>query len=336
MAPVRSLARTNNINPGVPYMITTYRLRMRHGLPKAYALAALAVCALIAGLPSARAQDIEPRMYSNAPVGMNFLVAGYAYTDGGLSFDPSLPIKNPQLNTSNAILAYIRAIDLWGLSAKIDAVVPQTWLSGSAERDGEILTRRVEGLTDPKIRLSVNLYGAPAVSLKEFAGYRQDLIIGASLQIAAPWGQYDPDRLVNIGTNRWYFKPEVGLSKTKGPWTLEFAAAANLYTDNTDFYGGNTRSQDPLYNFQAHAIYNLRSGIWVSVDATYFTGGKTAVNDIPDNNRQDNWRLGGTLSYPVSVRNSVKFYLSSGVSARTGNSFDLVGLAWQYRWGGGI
>jgi hypothetical protein len=290
----------------------------------------------MAGVSAARAQDVEPRSYSNAPVGVNFLIVGYAYTQGGLAFDPSLPVTNPQLKTSSAVLGYARVLDLWGTSGKVTAIVPYTWLRGSADYGGQPVQREVDGLSDARFGLSVNLYGAPALTLKEFTDYQQDLIIGASLQVSAPTGQYDPSRLVNIGTNRWSFKAEVGLSKALGPWTLEFAAAATLYTDNNDFFNGTTRSQDALYTMQGHAIYSFRSGIWASLDATYFKGGRTTISGERNNDLQQNWRVGGTVAIPVDARNSLKLYASSGVSARTGNNYDLLGVAWQYRWGVGL
>ncbi len=185
-------------------------------------------------------------------------------------------------------------------------------------------------------KLSVNLYGAPALTLKEFAGYEQDLIVGASLRVTAPLGQYDHTKLVNLGTNRWSFKPEVGVSKALGRWTLEATAAVTLFTDNKDFLRGNTRSQDPLYSLEGHVIYEFGSGIWGSLDATYFTGGRTTLNGTLGNDLQRNWRVGGTLAFPLDAYNSIKLYASSGVSARTGNNFDLVGIAWQYRWGAGL
>jgi len=295
-----------------------------------------AAYAVLAGVPAAHAQDIEPRAYSNAPIGVNFLIAGYAYTRGGIAFDPAVPVANPQLHTSSAVLAYARVLDLWGMSGKVDAIVPYTWLSGSADYLGQPIERIVDGAADPRIRLSVNLYGAPALTLKEFREYEQDLIIGASLQVSAPLGQYDDSRLVNIGTNRWSFKPELGISKALGPLTLELSAAVTLFTDNNDFLDGNRRSQDPLYSTQGHVIYGLKSGIWASLDATYFTGGRTEINGALNDDRQENWRVGGTLAIPVDVRNSVKLYASRGVSSRTGNSYDLLGIAWQYRWGGGL
>ncbi|HEX9301133.1 MAG TPA: transporter [Casimicrobiaceae bacterium] len=296
----------------------------------------LTALALAAGASSAAAQDIEPRAYSNAPIGVNFLIAGYAYTRGGVAFGPSLPITNPKLNTSSAVIAYARVLDLWGMSAKFDATVPYTWLSGTADYKGQPESRTVDGFANSAFRLSVNLYGAPALTLKEFAGWEQDLIIGASFRVVPPWGQYDDSKLVNIGTNRWSFKPQAGISKAIGPWTLEGTAAATIFTRNDDFFGGNTLSEAPLYSLQGHVIYGFRSGVWASFDATYFAGGRTTVNGVLNSDLQQNWRVGGTLAFPVNRENSIKFYASSGVSARTGDNYDLIGVAWQYRWGGGL
>jgi hypothetical protein len=172
--------------------------------------------------------------------------------------------------------------------------------------------------------------------MQEFRSYEQDLIVGASLQVSAPMGQYDETKLVNIGTHRWFFKPEIGVSKARGPWTLELTAAVTLFTDNDDFFNGNRRTQDPVYSFQTHAIYNFHSGVWASADVTYYSGGRTTLDGTRGNDLQQNWRVGATLALPVDVRNSVKIFASSGMSARTGNSFDLLGAAWQYRWGAGL
>jgi hypothetical protein len=282
------------------------------------------------------AQDIEPRAYSNAPVGVNFLVAGYGDTQGGLPSDPALPITNDDLKTSSAILGYARALGLRGKSGMFQVIVPYVWLSGSADFAGETVQRVVNGFADPLFRLSINLYGAPALTLKDFADYKQDWIVGAGLRVSAPLGQHDESRVVNIGVNRWSIRPEMGISKATGQWTLEITAGATLFTDNKDFFGGQTRSQDPLYSSQAHAIYSFPKGIWASLDATYFAGGRSTLDGIRSDDLQRNSRAGGTLALPVDIHNSVKLYASRGVSARTGNNFDLIGIAWQYRWGGGL
>jgi hypothetical protein len=141
---------------------------------------------------------------------------------------------------------------------------------------------------------------------------------------------------VNIGTNRWAFKPELGISKGLGPLTLELATGVSFYTDNRDFLGGQTRAQDPIYSIQGHVIYSLRSGIWLAVDGTYYTGGRTTIDGVEGNDLQKNWRVGLTVALPVNRHNSLKLYASTGVFTRTGSDFDTVGVAWQYRWGGGL
>jgi hypothetical protein len=182
----------------------------------------------------------------------------------------------------------------------------------------------------------LNLYGAPALSLEEFASYKQDFIVGASLQVGLPLGQYDSEKLVNIGTHRWSFKPELGISKAWGPLTLEAAAGATFYTTNDDFFGGKRRTQDPLYSLQGHVSYNFRPGLWVALDGTYYTGGRTTTDGVQDSNFQGNTRLGVTFALPVNRHTSIKLYASTGVSTRTGGNFDTIGIAGQYRWGGGF
>jgi hypothetical protein len=289
---------------------------------------------LLAG--AARAQDIEPRAYSNAPVGVNFAIVGYVFTRGGLNFDASVPITDAKLDTSNMVFAYARVLDIGGRTAKFDVIAPYTRLFGSADYAGQPIERSVSGFARPAFRLSMNLYGSPALPLREFSGWKQDLIVGASLQVSPPWGQYDDSRIVNIGSNRWTIKPEIGVSKAHGPWIFEVQAAVSLFGDNEDFLGSRERSQQPIYSLQGHVIYGFQSGKWLSFDLTGFAGGRSRVDDILGNDLQQNWRAGVIFAMPVDRRNSLKLAASSGLSARTGNSFDALGVAWQHRWGGGL
>jgi hypothetical protein len=299
-------------------------------------MAVLTVCALMAVTSVSHAQDIEPRAYSNAPVGVNFLMVDFGYTRGGLPFDPSLPVTNVILQTKSGLLTYTRALDLRGKSGKIDVLIPYTFLSGSADFAGATLERVVNGFGDPWFRASINFYGAPALTLKEFPNYKQNLIIGASLRVSVPAGQYDETRVVNLGANRWSMRPEVGISKAVRAWTLELTAGATLYSANKDFFHGVTRLQGPIYSSEGHAIYNFKRGLWVSLDGTYFAGGRSTLDGVRSNNLQQNWRAGVTFALPVDTRNALRLYASRGVSARTADNFDLVGIAWQYRWGAGL
>jgi hypothetical protein len=291
---------------------------------------------LMLAAAQARAQHLEPRAYANTPVGMNFLVAGYTYSSGGLSTDPSQPLTNAHLDIQTPIVAYAHAFDAWGKSAKFDTVLGAGCLSGTAEANGTPVSRDVCGALDPTARIAVNLYGAPATQLKDFGSYKQDLIVGASLQVQAPLGQYDPTRLVNLGSNRWAVRPEVGVSKAFDALTVEVALATQLYTTNHDFYGGQTREQDPVFNTQLHLIYQFKGGAWLALNANYYTGGRTTVNGVAQNDELGNSRLGLTYAYPWDRLHSIKVYASSGVSVRFGDNFNIFGLAWQYRWGGGL
>ena len=219
-----------------------------------------AFVAAMAGLSHVqrRAQDLEPRAYSNTPIGLNFLIAGYTFTSGGVAIDASLPLKDAHIEVNAATIAYARSFELFGQSAKFDVVLPYAWLSGNAEFAGQPMERDVSGSADPRFRLSANFYGAPALSIKDFQEYRQDLIVGASVYVWAPWGQYDPSKLVNLGTNRWAFKAELGMSKAIGAWTFELVPGITIFSDNTNFLDGHTRRQDPVYSVQLHAIYGFQ------------------------------------------------------------------------------
>ncbi len=162
------------------------------------------------------------------------------------------------------------------------------------------------------------------------------MIIGASVQVSAPLGQYDSDKLVNLGTNRWSVKPDIGISKAWGDFTLELSTGVIFFTDNDDYFGGKKQEQDPVSTTQLHAMYNFGRGIWAAVSGTYDYGGRTTIDGVRSDDSQSNWRVGATLGLPVNRNNSVKLYASTGVSTRTGSDYDLIGIVWQYRWGDGL
>ncbi len=292
------------------------------------------LCTLLLGA-AASAQDLEPRAYSNVPVGLNFLIVGYGYAEGGLSTDPALPIEDAEIAQHTTLLAYSRSFGLLGRLAKVDCIVPYSWLSGSALLGGQSVERVVDGFNDPRLRFTYNFYGAPALSLDEWIRRPDDLVMGASVQVMVPLGQYDDERVVNIGTNRWALKPELGISKAWGPVSLELSSAVTLFQDNEDFVGA-VREQDPLYAFQAHAVYSFRRSLWIALDGTYYLGGRTRVGGVRNDDLQSNTRVGVTVAVPLSARMALKFYASTGVSTRVGGDWDAAGVVWQLRWGGGL
>jgi hypothetical protein len=305
---------------------------MRTSIREAAIARVLLGAALLAGF-AARAQDLEPRAYSPAPVGANFLIASYSYQSGEVLFDPSLPITDVHAFINGLVGGYGHTFPLFGRFASVAVVVPYIWASvnGNVAEQYTEITR--SGLGDPRVRFVVNLLGGPALTPREFRAHKPEPTLGFSLIASVPTGQYSPEKLINLGTNRWAFKPEFGLSYPVGRWTLEAAAGVWLFTDNTHAFPGTVvRSQDPLYSFQAHVGYTVRPGLWVAGDWTYYAGGKTYADGVPGDNRQANTRIGITGSVPLGRGHSIKVSAATGVSSRIGSRFDTYGIAYQYLW----
>ena len=186
------------------------------------------------------------------------------------------------------------------------------------------------------MRVAIDFIGSPALTPQEFARNRQNLIVGASLQVTAPIGAYDAGKLVNIGTNRWAAKAEIGMSKAVRLWRFEVALAGTFHGTNDEFLGSNTRKQDPLYALQLHVVRIFSSGVWIAVDSNHYEGGTTTTNGVVNRDFQSNKRAGLTVSVPLNPRQSLKFNAATGVSTRTGTDFDTVGVAWLYLWGAGL
>ena len=279
------------------------------------------------------AQSLEPRLYSNAPLGINFLVAGYNFSSGALATDPALELKDPKINLHIGVLAYVTTYDFFGKSAKFNLVVPTVNIDGSAKTSaGELLTKNVTGLGDIKAKVSVNFYGSPALSMKNFSQYKQDLIIGSSLEITAPTGKYEKEKIINIGTNRWAAKLGMGASKSLGKFAAEFLADAEFYTANDSFKTNIKREQEPVYSTQAHLIYNIQRGMWCAINANYYWGGVTKEDGVKSSESFENSRYGFVFAMPITKQHSLKINGSSGISTRTGTDFDSIAIAWQYRW----
>ncbi len=275
---------------------------------------------------------MDPRAYSNIPVGLNFLLAGYAQSKGEVAIE-GLPLQGGRSRVHALPLAYVRSLDALGNSANIALVLPIADLTATGSLDGTPARRDVSGLADPTLRLAVNFYGAPALKPAEFAAWRQDLIVGASLAVTAPFGQYDEDRLINIGSNRWSIKPEIGASQALGRWTVELATGVTFFTRNDEFFNGNTREQDPLYSAQLHLTRQLGRGAWGAFSATYYDGGRNIINGVEREQKVGGTRLGLTVSLPVNRQNAIRLSAHSGVNARTGSDFDGVAAIWQHVWG---
>ena len=281
---------------------------------------------------AASAQVLEPRLYRNAPTGLNAVAFGYSFSNGSLEFDPALPIEGANGNGSVVPVAYVRTFGLAGKSAKIEVVVPFGWGHYEGFLEDEFRTRDLGGIADPSFRLAVNLIGAPALSPKEYRDFRQGTIVGASLQVRPPLGTYDSSKLLNLGSNRWTFRPEVGLSHVWRKWFFELAGSLWFFTENNDFFGGQIFEQQRLSAVKGSIIRSFKPGLWAALSAGYGTGGKTIVEGIPKNTFQKNWRFSASVSFPVRPGQSIRLFAISGVRQRTGSDNDVFGALYQISW----
>jgi hypothetical protein len=296
------------------------------------AVCAAATLTLLLMPVTASAQELEPGAYWPIPVGLNIATVVNSFNRGDLAFDPSAPIDEGNATIDTMSFAFTRAFSLAGRSANAGLAVPV--IAGHVE--GLYLGEPAEvsrfGQGDPRLRFAMNLYGAPAMTPKAFASYRQQTILGVSITVAPPLGQYDPEKVINLGTNRWSFKPELGVSRTYGRWVVEAMAGIWLFTDNTDFVGGRTREQDPIAATQVHVTYKFKPGRWLAADANYFTGGQTTIGGKQNLDLQRNSRIGATFSSVIKRGHAIRMSVSRGAYTTIGADFTSIAVGYNYAW----
>lgn len=313
--------------------MTPSKRKRRRAVPaRAILFAVTAVIAIAVG-PRARAQELEPRAYSPSPLGTNFFVAAVGAMSGNVLFDPTVPITDAHADIYQVTLGYGRTFGLGGHLGLVTCALPAVVLhaEGTVAEASRTADRR--GFADARVKVSLNLVGGKAASPAEFAKAPRKTILGVALTVQAPSGQYDETLLINLGTNRWAFKPELGVSVPVKKWTLEAYAGAWFFTTNDAFYPGASRkSQDPLTSLQLHASYTFSNRAWLAIDGTWYGGGATTVDASPPSTRYSNSRLGMTASIPVAARQAVKLAANRGATVRSGSNFTSLLVAWQLMW----
>lgn len=273
-------------------------------------LCALAALPVIILGETASCQDLEPRKWAHLPIDLNYFVAGYRHSEDDIFFDPALRIENAVAKKQTFAMGYIRTFEAFGNSSRFEIL--QGWQKAHWEGllNGLPAETEREGLTDTVLRFSTYLLGAPPLKAEEFAKFRAsqsvDTIVGVGLVVQLPTGQYDETKLLNIGGNRFVFKPQLGFLHTSGPWSFESTVQAAFFTENGSFFNGNELEQDPFYSIEGYATYSWQNGFWTSVGAGYGEGGRTKINGIKNNDRrrQDGWSA--TLGYRLTQSTSIK------------------------------
>lgn len=293
-------------------------------------LSIVVVLALLAANGPAAAQELEPRAYSPSPVGTTFVVLSATRTGGGVFTDAAAPISDVEATVGVLGVTAGHTFAIGSRQALVLALLPIAWgeASGQVGENRREVSRR--GLADSRVRFSMIFAGSSAMKPAEFARAPRRTILGASVTLAPPTGRYDPDRLVNLGANRWAFKPEVGLSHPAGRWTLDAYAGIWFFTANDTYYPGSTRrEQEPILTLQGHVSRTIGRGAWLAANATWYRGGTTRIDGIGKADLQQNTRLGATVSLPLAARQSVKIAYSAGAATRIGADFRTLTLAWQ-------
>lgn len=281
------------------------------------------------GIYSVFGQDLEPRVYANVPKKLNVAAIGYAFMDGNVLTEPSLPISDFTIQSHNLAATYVRTFGLSNKLARIQVALPYTFMDGSANVNGENITGSRTGFGDMKVRFGVNLLGSPALDKSEFRKFEQKTILGVSFVTSIPTGKYYEDKRVNIGTNRWGFKPEIGISQRFSHFYAEVYGGVWFYTDNNDFQG-KKMEQKPTGSLQAHASYYFKNGMWLGFNTTWFFGGQTIIDGVGEDSEVDNWRVGGTFSTPIAKGQSLRFQYHIGAYTNNGLNYYALTAAYQY------
>jgi hypothetical protein len=283
------------------------------------------------------AQELEPRRWSHLPMGTNFHGGGYAFTDGDLSFDPVLKIEDATFEMHTAALKYIRTFELLGRSARVDlagAYQDGTW---KGTLDGVAARVERNGWADPVMRFAVNLYGAPPLEGQEYASYRakqeRETIVGVGLAVHFPLGEYFDDKLINLGSNRFTIRPQLGVIHNRGKWGFELTGSAWIYTDNDDFFGGKKLEQDPFYTIQGHVVYYFRPTLWISGGLAFGIGRKSTIDGEDKDDRKQNLLFAPSIGYAVTRNFGLKVgYLGKRALADTGTDYDSFVVGATFFW----
>ena len=284
------------------------------------------------------AQDLDPRAYLRVPIGTTTAFGGFNLSSGDIVTDPSLAIQNVKANVQAFSFGVSRSFDVFGKTSQILVALPYSWaqVSGDVGEQFREVTR--SGMADTRLRFSTLLLGGDAGTLEEVMKEPKETILGLGLHVSVPTGEFFPDKLINLGTNRWAFRPEIAVSQPLGKrWQADLYSGVWFFTKNSTFYPGTSvREQKPMAAFQAHISYNIKALLWVAFDATFYAGGTSVIDKDFQDDRQNNTRLGVTAVIPTGKLSSLKFTASAGAVVRIGQDFTTYSIGWQKTWIKGI
>jgi len=276
-------------------------------------------------------------MWNHLPADSNFGGFAVAHTEADISFDPTLLLVDVEMKLDTWAGKYIRTFELFEKSARIG--IAQAYQKGewTGLLNGTPATASRSGWSDTLVRVAINLYGAPALRGKEFGVYRStvgvETIVGAALVVRLPTGKYQEDKLLNLGQNRFTFRPQLGVIHTRGKWTTELTGEVAFYTKNDAFFNGNTLEQKPLYIVHGHLIHTIKPGQWLAISLGFDYGGENTLNGVDkDDTKRD---IGWKLSYAHPINRTLGFkvsYLGTRTKELTGLDSDTLIGSMSFAW----
>lgn len=280
------------------------------------------------------AQATAPRAYDNTPVGTNQLELRYAYVHSNASIDSALIVTGANLRLDQGTIDYTRYLGLLHRLMWVEAALPVAGLSGSIT--GTNVQGSTIGVGDSSYQVAMLLKGGPALTVTQFESYKPTTSLGVSLSITAPTGLYHFDKILNLGSHRWSFKPEIALTHPFGPeqkWEFDAYANISFYTDNPSYHGSEILGQQPLPGLEGHISYSFNDSVWVSLDTRYSFRGTTFLNGVTQDNAQRNFILGSEMNISLNPRNSLVFEFAKALVHDNGPALVGFSVKYDFTWG---
>lgn len=286
------------------------------------------------GLSSVAVHADNARDWQNLPTDLNMIFGYYNRIDSNTPIDTSLPIDGLSLKGDLYLLRYARSFAVDGRNSAIQIIQPYADVSASFDNarffDG---TKHNGGTGDTQVVVVHNVFGGPALSQEQFANWQPETFLTGALWVTTPNGDYDKNRVINIGANRWVFKPELAFGTPIGPTWLELNTYVSLFGDNDDYLGDNKLEQKALFAIEGHYSYTFNRALWASLDTTYSTGGETKINGVNQDNKQENTLVGASLGFMLSPQFGGLIAYSDTVAERSGSpDVNTWTLRMQYVW----
>ena len=317
-------------------------------------LATLAIILSFSG--PALAIDDGARAYWKGRDGTNVLSFQYLnlnmQASGAQQFDPAHFIYPNADTEANVMIAnYARhftlfnrassfAVNIAGGSADLDvntSLVPSQFLPPGIA-PGTTFSQSTSGFADPSVQLDVNLFGTSQLkSTVDLVNYEPKWTLDAAVLLAFPIGEYDDDKLVNMGLNRWYgriafpFKYHFRVFSPGYMTSLEITPSVWLFAENDDFVGQKLEN-DPMWQLEAHLTHDFTRSFFGSLDLLYRGGFQSEINGVEVGDDLNIGNLGFTLNYQATDNLTIRTSYSSNVFGDDDLDNSIIRIQVAYAW----